>query len=263
VATPALLSHDDLGSGPPVVLLHSGVTDRRMWDALVPALSHSFRVVRPDLRGFGDSPLPPGRYADADDVAALLDFLGVADAAVVGSSMGGRVALELAIRHPGRVTSLVLLCPAWRGLEPADPALDLYSQEEDRLIEGGDVEGAVALNVRSWLGPAATEEVRQQVATMQRRAFELQLAADAQDPGPEPERVEVDPAAVAVPTTVVTGAHDFEHFRAVARALAELVPGGELVDLPWAGHLPSLERPDAVLALLLDVLRDDPTVHAP
>jgi pimeloyl-ACP methyl ester carboxylesterase len=62
---------------------------------------------------------------------------------------------------------------------------------------------------------------------------------------------------------VVTGAHDFEHFRAVARALAAGILGADLVDLPWAGHLPSLERPDAVLALLLDVLRDDPDVHRP
>ena len=81
-----LLSHDDEGSGPAVVLLHAGVADRRMWDAVTPALAHSFRVIRPDLRGFGQTPQPPGPYADADDVDALLEELGVTDAAVVGSS---------------------------------------------------------------------------------------------------------------------------------------------------------------------------------
>ena len=245
------------------MLLHSGVADRRMWDALATPLAHSFRVVRPDLRGFGDSPLPPGGYCDADDVDALLDSLGIADAAVVGASMGGRVALELAVRHPARVSSLVLLCPAWRGLESTDPALDEFGEQEDRLLGAGDLDGAVRLNMQTWLGPAATDDVRSAVAAMQRRALDVQVAADAQDPAPAPERVEVDPAAVAVPTTVVTGAHDFEHFRAVARALAAGIRGADLVDLPWAGHLPSLERPDAVLALLLDVLRDDPDVHRP
>ena len=63
-----LLSHDDEGTGSAVVLLHAGVADRRMWDDVTPALAHSFRVIRPDLRGFGQTPMPPGAYADADDV---------------------------------------------------------------------------------------------------------------------------------------------------------------------------------------------------
>jgi 3-oxoadipate enol-lactonase len=257
-----LLAHDTTGSGPAVLLLHSGVTDRRMWDPLVPALSHAFRVVRPDLRGFGESPLPAEEYADADDLDALLDHLGITDAAVVGSSFGGRVALELATLHPGRVSSLVLLCAALRGVEPtADAAA--FGEEEDRLLEAGDVEGAVDLNVRTWLGPEASEETRALVARMQRRAFEVQLEADARGPGPQPRRVEVDLARIAVPTLVVSGAKDLELFRRTAAVLAGGVRGAEAVELGWAGHLPSLERPDAVLAMLLDVLRDDPDVHRP
>jgi pimeloyl-ACP methyl ester carboxylesterase len=233
-----------------------------MWDPLVPALSHAFRVVRPDLRGFGDSPQPPGPYTDADDVNDLLESIGVPEAAVVGSSFGGRVALELAVTHPGRVSSLVLLCPAHRGVAPT-PSVEAFSEEEGRLLEAGDLDGAVALNVRTWLGPQADEETRERVARMQRHAFEIQLAADAVEPGPQPRRVDVDPNAIAVPTVVVSGALDLDHFRAVADHLAGQIPGAESVRLSWAGHLPSLERPDAVLALLLDVLRNDPSVHAP
>jgi pimeloyl-ACP methyl ester carboxylesterase len=164
--------------------------------------------------------------------------------------------------HPGRVGSLVLLCPALRGVEPT-PDVEAFAEEEERLLEAGDVDGAVALNVRTWLGPEAPESARIAVATMQRRAFDVQLAADASDDPPRPRQVDVDPVAIAVPTVVVSGAHDLAHFRAVAAHLAQVVPGAEAVDLPWAGHLPSLERPDAVQALLLDVLRDDPAVHAP
>jgi pimeloyl-ACP methyl ester carboxylesterase len=257
-----LLSHDDEGSGPAVVLLHAGVADRRMWDAITPALSHAFRVIRPDLRGFGQTPMPPGAYADADDVDALLDQLGIVDAAVVGASFGGRVAMELATLHPARVSSLVLLCPASRGLEPTE-RLKAFGAEEDRLLEAGDVDGATELNVRTFLGPEGDAVARGLLTLMQRHAFDVQLAADEADPGPEPRRVEVDPAAIRVPTVVVSGAHDLDHFGEVAQVLGEQIPGAESVVLDWAGHLPALERPDAVIALLLDVLRDDPTVHAP
>ena len=251
---PLVLAHDDVGSGPVVVLLHSGVTDRGMWAPVSRALEATHRVVRPDLRGFGDTPIPGGAYADADDVAHLLDVLGVTSAAVVGASFGGRVALELATRHPQRVDSLVLMCPAHRGLEVTDPVVLAFAQREDELLEAGDVDGAVALNVEMWLGPGASDEGRADVARMQRRAFEVQLAADRLDPAPEPERVDVEPRRIAVPTLVVSGALDVAHHRDVGALLAHEIPGAELVELGWAGHLPAVERPDEVTALLLDRL---------
>lgn len=251
---PLVLAHDDAGSGPVVVLLHSAVTDRGMWAAVSRGLEGTHRVVRPDLRGFGESPARGGSYADADDVVHLLDCLGVASATVVGASFGGRVALELATRHPGRVDCLALLCTAYRGLPVTDPAVLAFGDREDELLEAGDVESATALNVDLWLGPDASAQDRSDVARMQRRAFEVQLAAAELDPAPAPERVEVDPRAVAVPTLVVSGAHDVAHHRDIATLLAREIPGAELVELDWAGHLPAMERPDEVTALLLDFL---------
>ncbi|QZY30070.1 alpha/beta fold hydrolase [Nocardioides coralli] len=106
-----ILAHDDLGAGPPVLLLHSGVTDRRMWADVAPALADDYRVVAPDLRGFGDSPLPGEHFTDVADLVVLLDNLAIDRVAVVGSSLGGRVALELATAHPERVSALVLCVP--------------------------------------------------------------------------------------------------------------------------------------------------------
>jgi pimeloyl-ACP methyl ester carboxylesterase len=176
--------------------------------------------------------------------------------------LGGRVALELATRHPDRVNSLVLFCPGYRGVPPS-AASEAFDAEEDRLLGAGDVAGAVRLNVQTWLGPEATAEVRDQLAAMQQRAFEVQLAAGRLDSGPTQIEVVVDPTKVAVPTVIVSGDLDLDHFRTVAEVLARQIGGAELTRLPWAGHLPSLERPDAVITLLLDVLRHDPTVHAP
>ncbi|WP_460460608.1 alpha/beta fold hydrolase [Angustibacter peucedani] len=231
-------------------MLHSGVAERRQWDPQVPALAARYRVVRPDLRGFGETPVPDVAWDDVDDVLALFDDLGVEQAAVVGSSFGGRIALELAARAPQRVSRLVLLCAAFGGIEPT-PDVREFGAAEDALLEAGDVDGAVDLNVRTWLGPEATDEVRSAVAGWQRRAFELQLAADDDLWGPRPD---VDPAAIEVPTTVVAGRHDLELFGQIARHLAAAMPDARLVELDWAGHLPNLERPDDTTDLLLTAL---------
>lgn len=229
-----------------------------MWAPIVPALRARHRVVAPDLRGFGETPIPGEGYADADDVIHLLDALAIDRAAVVGASLGGRVALELASRHPERVRSLALLCPAYRGLEVTDPVVLQFGDLEDELLESGDVEGAVALNVDTWVGADASDEARADIARMQRRAFEVQLAADELDPAPQQERVEVDPTSIWLPTVVISGAHDAVHFREVAALLVRQIESSELVELDWAGHLPSVERPDETATLLLQHLGDGP-----
>jgi pimeloyl-ACP methyl ester carboxylesterase len=99
------------GSGPPVVLLHAGVADLRMWDPLVPLLSDDHQVVRYDRRGFGRSPLSPGGFSHVRDLVDLMDGLELGSAAVVGASAGGYVALAFAALHPDRVGALALLAP--------------------------------------------------------------------------------------------------------------------------------------------------------
>jgi 3-oxoadipate enol-lactonase len=89
------------------------------------------------------------------------------------------------------------------------------------------------------------------VHDMQKRAFEVQLAAD---PDAEPQPVDADPSRISAPTTVVVGAHDFPDFAEVAQRLRDSIPGAELVELDWAGHLPTLERPAEAVALVRDAL---------
>ena len=247
-----MLHHTVTGSGPAVVLVHAGVADGRMWDATRDALADAWTVVVPDLRGFGESPEPP---ADADDwsnsgdVLDLLDHLGIAEAALVGASFGGRVATEVAATAPDRVTRLVLLAPSAAGMHRGE-ALQAFADEEDALIEAGDVEAATELNVRTWLGPDADDAARELVREMQRHAFVVQLAADEVDP----EDVTVDLARVTMPTTVFHGAKDLDFFGRVARHLHEHLPQSDLVELPWAGHLPTLERPDEMAGRLVTAL---------
>lgn len=239
------------GDGPGVVLLHSGVCDARQWDPQWAALRERFRVVRHDRRGYGDSPVPEASYSDLADLVAVLDAAGLDDVAVVGSSAGGLLALQLAITHPERVRRLVLVCADADVARPTE-AVRAFVRREEELLDLGEVSAAVELNVGMWLGPDADGPTRTILKAMQRRAFELQLAAgdaDARQPGPD-----TDPAALAAitaPTLVVSGALDVDYFGRVAEGLAAAVPGARHVDLPWAAHLPNLERPDEFTELLL------------
>ncbi len=249
------LSHDVAGNGPTVLLLHSTVCDRRMWDPQMPVLLDAgHRVVRCDLRGFGQTPVPDRPYNNARDVADLMDLLGVERTAVVAASGGGRVALEVAARWPQRVAALALLCTAMAGHEPG-PELSAFAGREDALLEAGDIAGATELNVETFLGPHADDATREKVRQMQRHAFAVQLAATEDFPQ---IKVETDLAAITAPSLLVSGAHDVADFRQIAVRLARHLPDARHVELDWAGHLPSLERPDVVNAMLVDFLRAMP-----
>jgi 3-oxoadipate enol-lactonase len=235
------LAHDVRGAGPALVLLHSGVCDRRMWEPQFSAFADAgYRVVGCDIRGYGDSPAPDRPNNDADDVLALLGGLGVETFTIVGSSYGGKIGLEIAARQPDRVRALALLCSGMRG----------------------DVEGAVAANVENWLGPDADAATRDLVARMQKRAFDLQLAA----PEFEQTMVDVELSAIAdTPVLAVWGGKDLPDFRQIAEHLAATLPNTRALELSWAGHLPSLERPEETFEILAEFLAlvhsdDTPTV---
>ncbi|HEY3503090.1 MAG TPA: alpha/beta hydrolase [Actinocatenispora sp.] len=244
------LTHDIAGDGRTVVLLHSGVCDRRMWDPQRPALLDAgYRVVRCDFRGFGETPAATGPARDDDDVLDLLDTLGLSRVTLVGSSYGGRMALHVAARWPDRVDDLVLLCSG-RPDHEAGPEVRAFGAREDELLEAGDVDGATELNVATWLGPDADDAARRAVFEMQRHAFDVQLAAE-EYPAPD---ATVDLGRITAPSFVVSGAKDLPDFRQIAVDLADQLPDSTHVELPWAGHLPNLERPAETTALLLSAL---------
>ena len=332
---PMTLAHDVTGSGPAVLLIHSTVCDRRMWDPQVPVLAAAgHRVLRCDLRGYGDSPMPAAPNDDTAEVAELLAALGITRVAVVGSSGGGQVALDLAARRPELVSALALLCTARPGHERS-ARLRAFGDREDALLAAGDVEAATELNVETWVGPEADDKVRAQVREMQRHAFEVQLAAGTAQPADgtaqpadvgSPARSNTaadsagladaagtaDPAgpagvaeadasadvgadagagnagaadagaanmsagaadvgaageqhagaagldlsAIVAPTLLISGAHDLPDFREIAVHLAGALPHARHLELDWAGHLPSMERPDLINPLLLDFLAE-------
>jgi len=244
------LPHDDVGSGPAIVLLHAGVADRTMWaEHLRPLADAGHRVVAMDLPGFGEAPEPP-LLAPWTDVIETMDALGVDRATLVGNSFGAAVALRVAAVAPERVAALVLVSPPPREWQPSERLQAAWDAEEAAL-ERDDVEAAVSSVVEAWTLPDAPAQLRERVAAMQRRALETQMAAGEPEEAPDP----LEGRELHVPALIAVGEHDMPDFHAAAEAWAAELPGARRVAIAGAGHLAPLEQPRAFREVLLDVLR--------
>jgi 3-oxoadipate enol-lactonase len=248
------------GADSTVVLVHAGICDSRMWDPQWDAFRADHQTVRYDLRGFGRSPLPPQSYSHGRDLIALLQQLGIQQATLVGASLGGRVALEVAVAYPQVVDALVLADVALPGF-PWSDQLRAFWAEEDTAVERGDLDAAVEANLRMWVdgprrSPAMVDSaVRQSVRQMQRRAFELQVPVwqDAEEDLLVPDLAQ-RLSAVRAPTLVLVGEQDVADFHQIAAQLSREIRGARHAVIPNAAHLPSLERPAAFNELVLPFL---------
>ncbi|MER5352316.1 alpha/beta hydrolase [Kitasatospora sp. NPDC002551] len=245
------LSYVVTGDGPPVVLVHAGIADHRMWDALVPELARRYTVVRYDLRGFGESAPPAGPFRETDDLCRLLDHLGHERVRLVGASWGGRVALDFTLTHPGRVRTLALLAPPWPGYDWS-AGMIAYDEAETAALAAGDLDAAVRVNLDMWVrGPARTwDEVPAHAADRLREPLRTSLVNQAAVGEHSQGPATGDLAAVGVPTLVATGGLDVTDFQDIGRRYATAIPGARLVEFPTAGHLIAVDAP----AELLDVL---------
>jgi 3-oxoadipate enol-lactonase len=229
------------------VLLHAGIADSRMYRQQV----ETFAPARAfDLPGFGQGPPEP----DVLDYRAFVrDRLPGEPVTLVGTSLGGRIALELTLESPECVAALVLVGPGLDGHEWSDE-VRAFGAEEEAALERGDLDAAVEANVKLWLAEGGVPEVRALVAEMQRKAFEQQV-------GHGIHVVPLDPPAstrlgeVGVPALVVTGDEDVRDIHAIAGKLATEIPGAERATIAGSGHLPSLERPDEFDRVVLAFLR--------
>lgn len=264
--TPGGIAYDRAGpvGDLPVVLIHAGVADRRMWDASWPELTAERDAVRIDLRGFGESiDLPQGPLSPSEDVLATLTALEIGRCHLVGASFGAGVAVEVALTRPDLVVSLLLSAPGGSLIAALTPDLQPFIEAERAALAVGDLAAAVEANLTWWVdGPhrsaaRADPAVREQVRQMQRRAFEVTAGWD------DIEEAEFEPSAhqrlaeLAIPTLVLVGKLDLQAIRDTARLVTDSVAGARCVEWPDCAHLPSMERPSDFLALLRDWLSSE------
>jgi pimeloyl-ACP methyl ester carboxylesterase len=257
---PIELWHEVAGAGPPVLLIHAGICDADMWEPQWRTFPPRHRTVRCDLRGFGRTPIPAEAFSNAADVVALVERLDLGPVALVGVSLGGRVALEVAIARPELVSGLVVVGAPLPGHEWSD-TVRAFSAAEDEALERSDLDAAVEANLRMWVdGPhrepgEADPEVRRQVAGMQRRAFELQLPVlEEADDEPLVADLSGRLGEISAPTLVAVGALDAEDMLEIAALIAERVPDARTAAIAEAAHVPSLERPAEFDRLVLGFL---------
>ena len=248
-------------SGPTLVLLHAGVCDRRCWREVGDALAAEGRdVVAYDRRGFGEVPPAGEPFRHVDDLLAVLDAVSPdAPAWIVGSSMGGGVALDAALEAPDRIAGLVLLAPAISGdPEPEDEeyiaATGGLAEAIDTAWTDGDLEACNRLEVQLWLdGPAGPEG---RVSGPQRDlALEMNRIVIANDAEAEFDGAGgLDAASrlseIEIPVVVACGDLDVPLKIERSRELAESLPQGTFHSVPGRAHLPYLEAPDEVAALI-------------
>src|SRR5581483_1490815 len=145
----ARLYYEVAGEGFPLVLLHAGIADSRMWDEQFAAFAQRYRVVRYDWRGYGRSVIPAGPFAQHAELSELLQHLGIARTHILGLSYGSMISLDFTLAYPEMVEKLVLAAPGVRGDQPSAEQMQ-YNKAEEAALEAGDLDGATEITLRTW-----------------------------------------------------------------------------------------------------------------
>ncbi|RRR76600.1 MAG: alpha/beta fold hydrolase [Candidatus Viridilinea halotolerans] len=243
------LAYSDEGNGPAIIMLHAFPLAGAMWREQVAALREHYRIVVPDLRGFGDSDAPPGPYLMdqmADDVAALLKKLGISQSAVVGLSMGGYIAFSLWRRHRQTISALVLADTRAAADTPDGQAT---RESNARLVEHEGPPAIAAKMIPNLIAPRASQALRDELARLIHANRSTGIAAALRGMALRHDS-QPDLASITVPTLVIVGTEDSLTPPAEAEAMHHALPNSTLMQIKDAGHLSNLEQPAAFNAAL-------------
>jgi 3-oxoadipate enol-lactonase len=240
------LWYEDSGSGPPVVLLHEGVVDSRIWEPFLPFVQDRLRTVRYDQRGYGRSPMWTGPYSPVDDLVSVLDAAGIDRAALVGTSRGGRIALQTALDRPERVSALVLVASGVAG-HPIEIDADPEQEARWEAAEAsGDLATLAEIDMEVWAPMGVDDDLRAMFV-------DNAAASNAEDPAQE-ETSAGRLGEVAVPTLVITAGRDVPALSELGDLLARKIPRAERAVIEESDHMVQWRAPEELAHLVLDFL---------
>lgn len=242
------LYYEEMGSGEPLILIHGGLIDRRMWDEQFAAFAQQFRVIRYDARGHGNSGSVSGPFSHHEDLYHLMEALDIDQATLVGLSMGGYISIDFALAYPDRVTALVLVSPGLTGYKFHGETLEKNNNEIIAAIGDGDLDRAVEYFQRSWTdGPYRTPDqvdqgVRESVRIMAietARKYRFENLERRLSP-PAIDRL----SEIKIPTLTIIGTLDMPGIKEIVDMIGRDVDGVEAVEIEGAAHMVNMERPE-------------------
>jgi pimeloyl-ACP methyl ester carboxylesterase len=254
------ISYDMQGAGPALVLLNDGILDRRMWDDQVTAFTAHYQVIRYDFRGWGQSPPPQEPFSFVDDLYRLLTFLRIEKAVLLGSLVGGGVAIDFAVEHPEMVERVVVVAPMVHGFRYSDSSV-LWAQTWHTIAQSGDAARLIELYMND---PTLGRRLKDNAAA--RKRLELMLSDNFPIYGVDlgPLLLEFDPPALSVlptiraPTLIVTGDTVNPDLRIIMETLQRGIHDARRVVIPHAGYLANIEKPEEFNRVVLDWLSKQP-----
>lgn len=260
----AKLFYELIGSGEPLVLVHGSWVDHSSWQFIVPDLTKSFRVMTYDRRGHSLSERPLGqgsRREDEEDLAALMEALGLAPAHVAANSFGGSIALGLATRRPDLFRSLIVHEAPLMGLVADDAELrplmmELQARFESVLdqLRAGDIAGGTQRFVEEIaLGPGMWEQLPAEV-----RQANMNNAPTFLDELQDPKWADLDVSALSSfssPALLTEGDQSPPWFPKIMSKLAGAIDGAERLTFSGAGHVPQLTHPDDYVRTVTEFIR--------
>lgn len=255
--------YETAGVGFPLVLSHAAFLDSRMFDAVWEPLAKYFRVIRYDMRGYGRSSPVHGPVSRRADLEQLFKHLDINQAHLVGCSLGGEIALDLALEYAKRIASLTLVDATPSGFElKGEPPR--YMLEMFDAVQRGDIDQASELQIRIWLD-GEYREPGQVDSALRQKALEMNripvtqktfLIADSQpvDPLNPPAVTRLE--EVSCPILIIVGSLDHSEVRRAADEMAARLPDARQVVFEGSGHVPSYEQPDNFIKQLSQFLKN-------
>ena len=250
------LYYEIRGQGHPLVLIHGGFMDRRMWDGQFELFAQKYKVIRYDVRGYEKSDKAVGSYSHVEDLRRLLDFLGVEKACVLGLSLGGQIAIDFALEHPDRVDSLILVGAAMTGYPfkyNADFIAKYTAVTTAAKTAGLDEAVEKVLQLPFFIPAKPDSEFVNRMRPMIRENFRAWNSSEGQAVWPNPpafKRIE----KIAVPTLIIVGDKDIPVILDVGEMLKTRIKGARKEIVRDAAHHVNMEQPAAFNRIVLDFL---------
>ncbi len=244
------LWYERSGEGFPVVFVHPGLMDARVWEPQFEHFAEQHEVIRYDRRGFGRSDPPTGPFSDLRDLRDLLGVLGIARCALVGCAEGAALAIDLALDLPDVVDAVVAASPRVSGYRWRDPGSDALADQVARTVRAGDPEGAIELQLAVWAPLTSRADPGVRTVALE-NAPAQRIDPEWREP-PPPAIGRLDQLRAAA--LLIVGEEDIGEVGEIADLVAERVPGASKRVIAEADQLVNVAKPERFDRLALDFL---------